>query len=91
MSPGVVGGLAGVVGVGGVTVGSVVAAVWLLRALRVGSKLATWATFAVVGLVLFGLGTAAGYVEGGRLLADLWELGRAAVDVALPALRSLLA
>lgn len=84
------GALAGAVGVGTVTVGSVVAALWLLRLLRVGQRLATLATFAVVGLVAFGLGTATGYVDGGRLLADLWGLGRATVDVALPVLRSLL-
>lgn len=84
------GQVAGAVGVGGVTVGSILAAVYLYRALRVGSRLATWATFGVVALVLFGVGSATGYVDGTRLLGDLWALARAAIDVALPVLRSLL-
>lgn len=87
---GLLSGLAGAVGVGGATVGSILAAVYLYRALRVGSRLATWATFGVVALILFGVGSAAGYVDGGRLLGDLWQLAQTAVDVAVPAVRSLL-
>lgn len=55
--------------------------------MRVGQRLGTWDFVGAILLVLFGVRTATGYVDGGRLLGDLWGLGRAVVDVVLPWLR----
>lgn len=66
-------------------------AYYAFRALRVYMRLQSLVIYGAIAGTVLSVATYLGYVEGGRLLADLWELGRAAVDVALPWARRLLA
>lgn len=86
MSPGLLGTVGELVGVGGGTLVALAGAWYVLRAVWVGQRLANWAVVGAAVLATLGLGAAAGYVEldVGRLVGDASGLWRWLVDVVVP-------